>query len=87
MKKRKPVKAYKPPKSMRKAINDKCRDCIYDDCVTGTWRAQVEACTIEDCPLWNVRPRTTATAAANAKPRGTRKAAGVQAGESHGDAA
>ena len=41
--------------SLRRAINAKCRDCIYDNAEPGTWRAQVRACTIEDCPLWPVR--------------------------------
>lgn len=54
-------KINKPPRSMRKAINAKCKDCIFDSCVPGTWRQQVEDCTITDCPLWNVRPKTTAT--------------------------
>ena len=43
--------------SMRAAINAKCKDCIYDpESALGTWRQQVEACTIEDCPLWLLRP-------------------------------
>lgn len=45
-------------KSLRKAINDKCKECIYDPGVkgNGTWRQQVEACTGFSCPLWPVRP-------------------------------
>lgn len=54
-------KTSRPPRSMRAAINGKCKDCIFDDQVPGTWRQQVEDCTIEDCPLWNVRPKTTKT--------------------------
>ena len=43
--------------SMRRAINAKCRECIYDPIGgTGTWRAQVEACTVRDCPLYPLRP-------------------------------
>jgi hypothetical protein len=43
--------------SMRKAINDKCKECIYDVVSgPGTWRQQVEACTSRSCPLYAVRP-------------------------------
>lgn len=43
--------------SLRKAVNAKCKDCIYDRLAGGTWRAQVEACTCDTCPLYPVRPR------------------------------
>lgn len=45
--------------SLRQAINQKCRECIYDDSPGsgGTWRQQVEACTSQSCPLYAVRPR------------------------------
>jgi hypothetical protein len=46
--------------SLRKAINDKCRDCIYDSLARGTWRQQVEGCTIKSCSLWPHRPMSTA---------------------------
>lgn len=46
----------KPRKSMRKAINDKCRECIYDDCAPGNWRQQTGACTVITCPLYEFRP-------------------------------
>ena len=43
--------------SLRKAINEKCFDCIYDDkSGLGTKRQQVALCTSVDCPLFNVRP-------------------------------
>lgn len=42
--------------SFRKAINDKCKECIYDEYDKGTWRQQVGACTSPDCPLFSVRP-------------------------------
>ena len=45
--------------SLRKAINDKCRECIYDPkSGTGTWRQQVDTCTSYTCPLYPVRPRS-----------------------------
>jgi len=42
--------------SLRKAINEKCKDCIYDPLAGGTWLKQVELCTCSDCPLYPVRP-------------------------------
>lgn len=48
--------------SRTKAINEKCKDCIYDTAVPGSWRAQVEACTSErSCALWPYRPLTIET--------------------------
>lgn len=49
--------------SLRAAINDKCKDCIYDRCAPGNWRQQVSACTITGCSLWPYRPQS--------KPRAT----------------
>ena len=55
-----------PRPSRRLAIARMCRECIYDSSPgNGTWREQVEACTSPKCPLYIVRPLTTATAAAN----------------------
>lgn len=47
-------------RSMRAAINAYCRDCTYDDAFKGggTWRAQVEACTVTKCALYEFRPVT-----------------------------
>ena len=45
--------------SLRKAVNEKCRECIYDKQASGTWRQQVEGCTSLDCPLYLVRPRSS----------------------------
>lgn len=48
--------------SRTKAINEKCKDCIYDPKVPGTWREQTELCTSEGrCALWPYRPITVAT--------------------------
>ena len=44
--------------SMRKAINDMCKACIYDGRSEGTWRKQVEECTSPKCPLYPLRPVT-----------------------------
>lgn len=49
----------KPKKrSMRAAINAYCKECTYDDAFKGggTWREQVEACTVTKCPLYEFRP-------------------------------
>ena len=43
--------------SLRKSINEKCKQCTYDDqSGFGTWRQQTEACTVRSCPLFEVRP-------------------------------
>ena len=42
--------------SLRKAVNDKCKECIYDPRSLGTWRKQVEDCTSRLCPLYHERP-------------------------------
>ena len=45
--------------SLRKAVNAKCRECIYDpNSGQGTWRKQVEDCTSPLCPLFPYRPVT-----------------------------
>jgi transposase-like protein len=51
----KEIKAARP--SMRKAINDKCKECIYDPIGgNGTWVQQVRDCTSPECPLFGLRP-------------------------------
>lgn len=56
--------------SLKKAIEAKCKDCIYDPACPGTWREQVEQCNSEkSCPLWPVRPMTVATVNLNRKTR------------------
>ncbi len=44
--------------SLRQAINDKCRSCIYDESNVGSWLVQVTLCSCRDCPLFKVRPVT-----------------------------
>lgn len=54
--------ALSPPSSvklsLRGAVNAACKDCIYDECAKGegSWRQQVEACTVTKCALYPVRP-------------------------------
>ncbi len=44
--------------SLRKAINSKCRECIYCPISgNGSWRQQVAACTSKTCALYPVRPK------------------------------
>jgi hypothetical protein len=46
-------------KGLRKSINDKCKECCYHpDNGGGSWRQQVEACTVTSCALWEVRPKS-----------------------------
>ena len=44
-------------RSLRSAINAKCKECIYDPIAGGgTWRFQVSECTSVTCPLFDIRP-------------------------------
>lgn len=54
--------------SLRKAINTKCKECIYDENGKGTWRQQVEACTAYECPLYPVRPVSSTAKDEDEKP-------------------
>jgi hypothetical protein len=45
--------------SLRKAINAKCKQCVYDPMDVGTAAQQIAACICSDCPLHPVRPITT----------------------------
>jgi len=45
-------------KGLRFRVNMACKDCIYDGFEPGTWRKQVEECTVALCPLYEVRPNT-----------------------------
>ncbi len=47
--------------SRKKAIDNFCRECIYDAKAEGTWRKQIEDCTAPKCPLFEYRPVTTGT--------------------------
>ena len=45
--------------SIRKLVNLMCKSCVYDPSDPGTWRAQVQACTCDLCPLHAIRPTAT----------------------------
>lgn len=47
--------------SLKAAISAKCKDCTYDSASPGSWRFQVEGCTVKSCALWEVRPITIET--------------------------
>jgi len=53
--------------SLKKAVEAKCKDCTYDPKAGGSWREQVEACTVRSCALWEVRPISVATLTARRK--------------------
>jgi hypothetical protein len=44
--------------SLRKAVNEKCKDCSYDpdEIGMGSWRNQVLHCSVRICPLYSFRP-------------------------------
>ena len=56
-----------PKMSRTKAINEHCKNCIYDKLAPGTWRDQVENCKSQHCALWQHRPITVATITMNRK--------------------
>ena len=44
--------------SLRKAINENCKNCIYDNQAAGTWLQQVTLCLVTSCSIYPVRPVT-----------------------------
>ena len=44
-------------KSLRKAIDAKCRDCVVDPLAGGTALQQIIDCACVRCPLYPVRPQ------------------------------
>jgi hypothetical protein len=57
--------------SLKQAISQKCKDCTYDPAEKGSWREQVEACTVTSCALHPVRPMTVATITLHRNKRAT----------------
>ena len=45
--------------SLRKRIDQNCKDCIYDSSAHGTWRQQVFLCCMKSCPFWDIRAKPT----------------------------
>ena len=54
------VKRIAKKGGLRASINANCCDCIYDELEPGTWRKQVENCTVTNCELYAVRPKPKA---------------------------
>lgn len=52
--------------SRLKAINEKCRECIYDSSCPGNWRQQIAACTSPKCSLFPYRPQSEGCSAKRA---------------------
>ena len=50
----------------QKAIDAKCRECIYDELADGTWRMQVEQCELTACALYPYRPVSRSNAPSKA---------------------
>ena len=44
--------------TLRNCVVANCVSCIYDDLVPGTWRQQVEMCTVETCTIYEVRAKS-----------------------------
>ena len=53
--------------SLRKAINAKCKGCIYDSYSPGTWRKQAAECTSYKCALYPFRPTPIGTSSKQRK--------------------
>ena len=45
---------------LRGRVDANCVACTFDDLVPGTWRQQVERCTVSSCPIWKVRAKSKA---------------------------
>jgi hypothetical protein len=42
---------------LRGKVDAHCVSCIYEVSNGGSWRQQVQACTVTDCPLYSVRAK------------------------------
>jgi hypothetical protein len=56
--------------SLKKCIENHCKNCTYDPQQAGSWRSQVQNCTVRSCALWEVRPITMETMLRNRKEKG-----------------
>ena len=45
-------------RGLRARVDAHCVSCVYDDLVPGTWRQQVEQCTVISCPIWDTRTKS-----------------------------
>jgi len=44
----------------RKFIDENCKDCSHDHTAMGNWRQQVEMCRVFICPMYPIRPVSSA---------------------------
>ena len=51
------IKIHSSKNGLRGRVDANCIACLFDPCEPGTWRAQVEACTVISCPLYPVRAK------------------------------
>jgi len=51
------IKIHSERGGFRGRINAMCIECLYCPGEGGSWRQQVEACTVKTCPLYPVRPK------------------------------
>jgi hypothetical protein len=56
--------------SLKKCIENFCKTCTYDSSQAGSWRHQVEQCTVKSCALYEVRPVTMESMLAKRKEKG-----------------
>ena len=56
--------------SLKKSVENMCKSCSYDPTQAGSWRHQVEGCTVKTCALWEVRPVTMETILTRRKDKG-----------------
>jgi len=42
----------------RQVLDKHCKACIYDETNGGSWRSQVEACSVESCAWWPHRAKS-----------------------------
>ena len=42
---------------LRGKVDANCVYCVYEEGQGGSWREQVQACTVTACPLYSVRAR------------------------------
>lgn len=40
--------------SLRKRVDQNCKDCTYDPSSPGTWRQQVFLCCMKSCSFWDI---------------------------------
>ncbi len=52
------IKRLSGKPGLRGKVDAMCVSCVYEKSNGGNWRQQVAACTVKDCPLWQVRAKS-----------------------------